>query len=188
MPLTIVIPPLESFDYEKQEFVYGKEATLQLEHSLVSLHKWEQKWHIPFLDKRREKTNEQTIDYIRCMTLTQNVDPEVYNRINDKIIKDILEYINDSHTATFFGGEPVRSRDNRPVTAEVLYYQMISLNIPFECKKWHLNSLLTLIHVCTEENNARNSANGRGKKRRSQDISMEYARMNAQRMAKGKKP
>lgn len=187
MSLTIVIPPPESFDYDKQEFVYGKGATLQLEHSLVSLHKWEQKWHIPFLDKRREKTTEQTKDYIKCMTLTQNVDPEVYDRIDGEIIKDILAYIDDSHTATFFGGEPLKSRDNRPLTAEVLYYEMISLGIPFECKKWHLNSLLTLIHVCREENNARNN-NGKGKKRRAQDISMEYARMNAQRMAKGKKP
>lgn len=186
MPLTVVIPPLESFDYDKQEFVYGKGATLQLEHSLVSLHKWEQKWHIPFLDKKTDKTNEQTIDYIKCMTITQNVDPDIYDRIDQRIIKEVLAYIDDSHTATFFGGKPKASRDNRPVTAEVLYYQMISLGIPFECKRWHLNSLLTLIRVCSEENKAQD--NGKGNKRRSQDISMDYARLNAQRMAKGKKP
>lgn len=185
MPLTLVIPALESFDYEKQEFVYGKSVTLQLEHSLVSLHKWEQKWHIPFLDKKTEKTTEQTIDYIRCMTLTQNVDPDVYSRIDERLIKKVTEYIDDKHTATFFGSKPQQSRDKRPITAEVLYYQMISCGIPFECKKWHLNSLLTLIRVCSEENNARNT---NGKKRKSQDISMDYARMNAQRLAKGKKP
>lgn len=185
MPLPLEIPPLESFDYEKQEFVYDKSVVLQLEHSLVSLHKWEQKWHIPFLDKRTEKTNEQTIDYIRCMTLSQNVDPSVYSRIDERLIKKVTEYIDDIHTATFFGNKSKQGRDHRPVTAEVLYYQMISYGIPFECRKWHLNSLLTLIRVCSEENNARNTT---GKKRKSQDISMEYARINAQRMAKGKKP
>ena len=184
MSLTLEIPPLESFDYEKQEFVYGKSAILVLEHSLVSLHKWEQKWHIPFLDKRIEKTNEQTIDYIRCMTINQNVDPAVYSRIDAKLIKQVVEYIDDIHTATFFGSKPQHSRDTRPITAEILYYQMITYGTPFECKKWHLNSLLTLIRVCSEENAVKNP---NAKKRRSQDISMDYARMNAQRMAKGKK-
>ena len=92
--LEIVIPGAEQWDEVKQEFISTKEQTLKLEHSLVSLSKWESKWCQPFLSKK-EKTVEQTIDYIKCMTLTQNVDPNVYNLLTKDNILKINEYISD---------------------------------------------------------------------------------------------
>ncbi|MBR1703097.1 MAG: hypothetical protein IJ716_14315 [Lachnospiraceae bacterium] len=152
MPIKIVIKPKELWDEIGNQFIYqGKETTLTLEHSLVSLSKWEAKWHKPFLDKN-EKTTEETLDYIKCMTLTQNVDPEVYDRIKPEHIKAILAYIDDPMTATWFKEDEEKHIEKRTITAEVIYYQMIALNIPVEFQKWHINRLLTLIRVCNEEN------------------------------------
>ena len=91
--LRITIPlSQEGWDEEKEEFVEPIYKTLCLEHSLVSLSKWESKWHKPFLSKV-EKSYEETIDYIKCMTVTKNVDPEVYNHITSENMKQIDEYI-----------------------------------------------------------------------------------------------
>lgn len=148
--LQITIPATELWDESKQEFIYMKPQTLQLEHSLVSLSKWESKWCKPFLSKE-EKSIEETIDYVRCMTITQNVKPEVYNCLTNDNITQINEYIQTPMTATYFSksnGRPSREQ----VTAELIYYWMIALGIPFECQKWHLNRLLTLIQVCNIKN------------------------------------
>lgn len=148
--LQITIPATELWDESKQEFIYMKPQTLQLEHSLVSLSKWESKWCKPFLSKE-EKSIEETIDYVRCMTITQNVKPEVYNCLTNDNITQINEYIQAPMTATYFSksnGRPSREQ----VTAELIYYWMIALGIPFECQKWHLNRLLTLIQVCNIKN------------------------------------
>ena len=150
--LRITIPAVEQWDETKQEFVYGKEQTLQLEHSLVSLSKWESKWCKAFLSKA-EKTPEETLDYIRCMTLTQNVDPEVYNRLTPEHIESINQYIGAPMTATSFYDDKKAPGSREVVTAELIYYWMIALTIPFECQKWHLNRLLTLIRVCNIKNN-----------------------------------
>lgn len=149
--LKITIPGQELWDEGKEEFVNTKGTTLQLEHSLVSLSKWESKWHKPFLGKG-DKTVEETVDYIRCMTLTQNVDPSVYGFITNEIMGQVSDYIDDSMTATWFSKEEKGNTSQEAVTAELIYYWMVALNIPFECQKWHLNRLLTLIRVCNVKN------------------------------------
>lgn len=149
--LQITVPASESWDESKQEFVNTKEQTLQLEHSLVSLSKWESKWCKAFFS-RKEKTTEETIDYIKFMTLTQNVKPEVYANLTKENILQINEYIEAPMTATYFSKEEKGKVNNETVTAELIYYWMIALNIPFECQKWHLNRLLTLIRVCNVKN------------------------------------
>lgn len=149
--LTIVIPAMEMFDESKQEFINTKEQTLCLEHSLVSLSKWESKWCKPFLTKQ-EKTYEETIDYIKYMTLTPHVDPEVYNLLTNTNIAEIDAYIKAPMTATTFFKDRSSGTGREIITSEIIYYWMISLNIPFECQKWHLNRLLTLIKVCNAKN------------------------------------
>lgn len=148
--LTIVVPEREYFDDNKNEFVHTKEVTLQLEHSLVSLSKWEAKWNKPFLSSN-DKTDEEILDYIRCMTITQNVDKSVYYRLSKENIEKINNYINLPMTATTFSDRNA-SRNKETITAEIVYYWMIALNIPFECQKWHLNRLLTLVKVCSIKN------------------------------------
>lgn len=149
--LRIIIPEKEYFDDDTQRFFKVKAQSLQLEHSLVSISKWESKWEKPFLSKEN-KTTEETIDYIRCMTLTQNVDPEVYNRITNDIVEQVSNYIEAPMTATWFTEEKKGKVSREIVTSEVIYYWMVTLNIPLECQKWHLNRLLTLIRVCEIKN------------------------------------
>lgn len=145
--LRVTIPSQELYDETKNEFVYTKEQKLQLEHSLVSLSKWESKWHKPFITNE-EKTKEETIDYIKCMTITQNVDPDVYNYIPNDVVKQICDYIEDPMTGTTINDRRTGGGKREIPTSEVIYYWMITLGIPFECQKWHLNRLLTLIRVC----------------------------------------
>lgn len=146
--LQLILPEREIWDPIKSEFIYTKEKLLQLEHSLISISKWEARWGKAFLGKR-EKTTEESIDYIRCMTITKNVDPNVYETLTDSAIQKINEYISDPMTATFFRKDPSEKDSRDVVTSELIYYWMISLNIPFECQKWHLNRLLSLIRVCS---------------------------------------
>lgn len=144
--LRITIPPIEMWDDGKQEFVYRDEKTLQLEHSLVSLSKWESKWCKPFLTNK-EKSTEESIDYIRCMTLTQNVNPDVYYRLTSENIAEVNRYIDAKMTATTFSDQGGGKMNHQQLTAEIIYHWMIEMQIPFECQKWHLNRLLTLIQV-----------------------------------------
>lgn len=176
--LKITIPEGEVYDSSSNEFISVKRQTLSLEHSLVSISKWESKWHKPYLDDRYKKTREESIDYIRCMTLTQNVDPKVYFCIPDSEARKIVEYINDPMTATWFSDDQNNKGKSKPViTSEILYYWMVSYQIPFECQKWHLNRLITLIKVCDEKN----------KKPKKMNRNEKYARqnkLNAERRAK----
>ena len=155
--LRITIPASEEtelWDERTESFVTipgAKEQTLQLEHSLVSLSKWESKWCKVFLS-RETKTQEETIDYIRCMTINSNVDPDVYGRLTNEHINKINEYINAPMTATFFSEEKGGKGSREIVTAELIYYWMIALQIPSEYQKWHLNRLLTLVRVCNIKN------------------------------------
>lgn len=158
--LSITIPEMELFDSSKNEFIYVKGQVLSLEHSLRSVAKWESKWHKPFLT-RDKKTPEEFLDYIRCMTLTQNVKPEIYNCIDIEQFKLISDYIEDPMSATTIREDPTGPKSRKIVTAEVLYYDMIALNIPFECDKWHLNRLLKLIQVCSEHNKPKKKMNKR---------------------------
>ena len=149
--LQITIPAGERWDEGKQEIIQVKGHTLQLEHSLISLSKWESKWCKAFLSNK-DKTYEETMDYIKCMTITPNVDPDIYNYLTSDNINQINEYIGAPMTATYFSEDKSRKAGREVVTAELIYYWMISLNIPFECQKWHLNRLLALIRVCNIKN------------------------------------
>lgn len=146
----ITIPAIELYDETKNEFVITKEQTIRLEHSLVSISKWESKWCKPFLNKD-EKTIEETIDYIKCMTITQNINDDTYNHLTNDNIIDIRKYIESDMTATTFSNEK-KTMNREIITSEIIYYWMIEMNIPFECEKWHLNRLLTLIKVCNVKN------------------------------------
>lgn len=158
--LLLTIPGQECWNTETEEFVTLKGWTLALEHSLVSLSKWEAKWNIPFLSEQ-QKTPEQIRDYVRFMTLTQNVDPEAYLHLTTAHYKQIQEYIDAPMTATWFSKEEKATRNHQQVTAELIYYWMITQNIPFECQKWHLNRLMTLIKVCSIQNQPKKKGNKR---------------------------
>lgn len=176
--LKVTIPSVEGFDEKNNEFVgIIPETTLQLEHSLLSLSKWEAKWKKPFLsaNKSESRTLEETLDYIRCMTLNSNVDPNVYKYIPQDVFKQIIEYIEDPMTATTFSKKE-ESGPRKIITSEIIYYWMIALNIPFECQKWHLNRLLTLVRVCSEKNTP-------PKKMSTREIMARNQALNAQRRA-----
>lgn len=171
--LRITVPGIEKWDESKEVFVPATDQTLQLEHSLISLSKWESKWKKPFLTKN-EKTYEETIDYIKCMTLNQNVDPEVYSRLTNENIQEINAYISDPMTATFFSDDKMPKSNREIVTSELIYYWMIALNIPDRFEKWHLNRLLTLVKVCNVKNQP-------PKKRSKRELMSRNAALNAAR-------
>lgn len=180
--LEIEIPGRELFDEKKEEFIYTKDQTLKLEHSLISLSKWESKWEKAFLNYKESRTYEQSIDYIRCMTINSNVDPMVYYNIDRSTMKKINEYMKAPMTATWFSEsqtEGTLKRNGEVITSELIYYWMISYNIPFECEKWHLNRLLTLIRVC-------HIKNASPKKMSKNEILKRNASLNAQRRARTK--
>ena len=182
--LTITIPAKEGWDENAQEFVHTKEQTLCLEHSLVSLSKWESKYHKPFIGTEN-KTKEELLYYIQCMTITQNVDPAVYSLLGQKELEEINNYITDSRTATWFNEQKTtapttRHAKSETVTSELIYYWMISFQIPFECQRWHLNRLLTLIRVCKIKEQQGNKS-GKMSKR---DILSQNAALNAARRSR----
>lgn len=153
--LEIVVPlSEEGWDEVKEEFVEPEKKILQLEHSLVSLSKWESKYHKPFLTKEK-KTPEETTDYIKFMTITEHVDSDVYNHLTPENIRKVNEYIKDPMTATWFSEDKSKGKGRltgEQITAELIYYWMIALNVPSEYQWWHLNKLLTLIRVCNVKN------------------------------------
>lgn len=173
--LQIVIPALEYWDEKKEMFVSEKEQVLQLEHSLISLSKWESKWCKSFLSTK-ELSREENMDYIRCMTITKNVSPDTYKRLTNQHIDQINEYIKAPMTATTFREGRGGKGRKRIITAELIYYWMVTFNIPVEFQKWHLNRLLTLIRVCEIENSPK-------KKQSANDILRENAALNAARKA-----
>lgn len=172
--LRLIVPPNEKYNEFIGKFVEFHGATIQLEHSLVSISKWEQKWHKPFLTNEK-KTIPETVDYIRCMTLTQNVPPEVYDNLTDANIEAVNAYIEDPMTATWFSREE-KGGNREIITNEIIYYWMITLNIPVEFQKWHLNHLLTLIQVC-------NLKNAPQKKMSREELAARNRKLNAERRA-----
>lgn len=157
--LSIDIPEIEIYDREKQEFQIIKPQHLILEHSLISISKWEAKWKKSFLSST-DKTVEMMYDYIRCMTVNKNVDDRIYSYLSQDTTQKISEYIENSMTATTFSSDrklpmhiPVKYQKNKIITSEEIYYQMFSLQIPIECEKWHLNRLLTLLRIFNVKNN-----------------------------------
>ena len=172
LQITVPISP-EGWDEAKEEFVSAEEQTLELEHSLFSLSKWESKWRKPFL-LAENKTDEEVLDYIKYMTLTQNVDPDVYSHLTTENFNQINDYINSPMTATTFYEHGNSKKSREIITAELIYYWMIALQIPFECENWHLNRLLTLVRVC-------NIKNQPPKKMSKRDIMSRNAQLNAAR-------
>lgn len=150
--LLVETPERELFNEETNEFITVKKESFLIEHSLLSLSKWESKWCKPFLTKKNEKTTEETIDYIRCMTVTPNVAPTVYDHLSDANYAEIEAYIAAPMTATWFSDKQKNPPNPETITSELIYYWMVSLNIPFQCEKWHLTRLLTLIRVCNLKN------------------------------------
>lgn len=178
--LKIKIPAMNDlFDEKTQTFFTVKETELHLEHSLISLSKWESRWHKPFLGKE-EKTDEEIRDYIRCMTLTQNVDPNIYYCIPQNVLKKIFDYIEDPMTATWFNETETTKTGigkREIITAEIIYYWIVELRIPVQFEKWHLNRLLTLIRVI-------NAKNAPQKKMNKRDVLARNKQLNAARRAK----
>jgi electron transfer flavoprotein alpha subunit len=184
MPLTIIIPSTDLFNEETEKFIHVKETRLVLEHSLISISKWEAKFKKPFLVENAMDSIEKVLYYIKCMTVSpQNVDDLVYNCLKEDQIKEIVEYIQDPMTATWFAEdkEPKKKRRKEIQTSEVIYWQMIALQIPQGFEKWHLNRLLTLIRVCAAKNEEQY---GDKKKMSKGDLLKRNAALNAQRRAK----
>ena len=184
MPKKITIQPTELFDEKNNRFITVKETTLVLEHSLISISKWESKYKKPFLVEGSLSNVEEVLYYIKCMTVSpQNVDDSVYLAITKEDMEEIVDYIQDPMTATWFGEDKNpnhRRRKKEVLTSEVIYWQMIALEIPQAYEKWHLNRLLTLIRVCSAKNEEQS-----GDSKMSKDaIRRQKAAINAQRRAK----
>lgn len=182
LEITIPAAVREDYDESNNTFIYTvteKEQTLRLEHSLVSLSKWESKWCKPFIHSK-DKTAEEVLDYVKCMTLTPNVDPAVYDRLTQANIDAVQRYIGAPMTATTFSEDKNSKGKREIITAELIYYWMVALQIPFECERWHLNRLITLVRVC-------NIKNKPPKKRGGKETANKYAQLNAARKAKSHK-
>lgn len=173
--LTIVVPGTEMFDDSKQEFITKDDFTLELEHSLVSLSKWEQIYEKPFLGKD-EKSTEEILGYIKAMTLTLKVPEEVFSRLSEANILTINEYLDAKMTATWFNEPPGAPSSRDVITSELIYYWMVTFQIPFVCETWHLNRLFTLIRVC-------NNKQSKPKKMSRSEIAARQRELNAQRRA-----
>lgn len=173
--LSITIPGTEFYDDDKGEFVEVGTVQLELEHSLVALSKWESIWEKPFLSQD-DKSDEETLSYIQCMALT-DIPPEVLHKLSDKNFEDINSYISKKMSATWFAENKNEPRSREIITAEVIYYWMISFSIPFECENWNLNRLFTLVKVC-------NQKSAPAKKRSKADLAARNRQLNAERKAK----
>lgn len=164
----------ESFNEETEEFLYDI-VTLELEHSLVSLSKWESHFLKPFLGSD-EKTTDETLWYIRAMVLSPDIPPEVFENLTSEHYNKVNEYISAPMTATRFTEQPNNKRNREIITAEIIYHWMITSQIPFDCENWHLNRLIALVRVC----NAKNSP---PKKMSPAEIARRNRDLNAQRKA-----
>ncbi len=175
--LQLVIKDVDCFDESTEKFVTIKGQTIMLEHSLVSISKWEAKWKKPFAS-REGHSREETLDYIRFMTITQNVDPNLYNYITPEQIAEVNKYIDDPMTATTFAKtEGKGGGGGKTITSEEIYYYMTAFQIPWNAEKWHFNRLMTLIKICDEKNKPK-------KKMRKGDIARQRRSINAARRAR----
>lgn len=173
--LEITVTGRELWDSRTCTFYVLKDQVLQLEHSLLSISKWESITHKPFLGKDPH-TSKEIATYIRCMTLNKGVDPKAYEALTTKDLEKIKAYIDDPATATWFSKDENSRRPSRKaITSELIYYWMIAGNVPMQCEKWHLNRLLTLLHIIEIKN--------RPKKKGSRMSSSRMASLNAQRLA-----
>jgi hypothetical protein len=171
--LTIRITGQEFYDETTGEFSTVDDIVLELEHSLVSLSKWESKYQTPFLSDK-EKTTESIFDYIKNMVVTPGIDSDILYRCSKEDLVRIQEYIDSSQSATTFGEMPSRKGRGEVITAELIYYWMVAFNIPFECQYWHLNRLFSLVRICNIKNNP-------PKKMSRHEVAMRNRELNAQR-------
>lgn len=177
MPLEIKIKENELWDENREEFVQVRGQTIHIEHSLYAIAKWESQTKKPFLSEENLH-GELLLEYIRCMTLEEGVDRDSYKGISRYDIERVRQYMNDSMTATWFKQDPAKSkRPGKVITAEIIYYYMVELGIPFECEHWHFNRLMTLITVCIEKQQP-------PKKMAKKDVLSQYANLNAARRAR----
>lgn len=149
--LKIEIPDREIWNSKTNTFSVIKGASICLEHSLVSISKWESKYHKPFISKE-PKTHEEIVYYIKCMTITQNVKEDVYAILTNQNMEDITKYIEDPMTATKIEKTNQSKANSQFLTSELIYYYMVAYQIPFECQRWNLNRLFVLINICNEKN------------------------------------
>ena len=184
--LKIIVPKQELFDEASQTFSYTPfdSTTLTLEHSLLSISKWESAWHKPFISDD-EKTKEELDSYIQCMTINQNVHPDVYKYLTRKNYDDIKNYISDPMTATKFSKQNSSSeKSSQYISSELIYWQMIQYNIPCEFERWHLNRLLTLIKICNVKSESQNDKQKNSKENMRANASVMAARRAAMRKMK----
>lgn len=146
----VEVPDREFFDEGLSRFVKIEGGSFDIEHSLAAVAEWESKWKVPFLSGAK-RTIEESLDYIRCMTLTPGVNPAIYKKLDNKTLGEINKYIEDKHTATKIKRTGPKGSNGGLITSEVIYYWMTTFNIPWECERWNLNRLLTLIEVCSEK-------------------------------------
>lgn len=180
--LKLTIPKTTLFNEETNKFSDVQETTLSMEHSLVSVSKWEQFMGKPFLG-RDTRTDEETLHYIKCMVLSpEDVSEDVFRALTPDNMNAISEYINHKMTATWFSNQaPANSRTNgEVVTAEVMYYWLVALQIDFQVQHWHLNTMLTLVRVTNIKNDPKK------KMMPKEDAAAERARLNAERKAQYK--
>jgi hypothetical protein len=173
--LTIVVPGDEFFDNDKEEFLTQGDTVLHLEHSLVSLSKWETIFEKPFLGKE-EKTTEEMVAYVHCMNVGDEIPPAVFSRITKENVSDINAYINAKKSATWFSELPTAPRASEIITSELIYYWLVTFNIPFEVETWHLNRLFNLIKIC-------NIKSAKPKKMSRSELAARNKKLNEQRKA-----
>lgn len=173
--LTIIVPGVELFDEKSNEFMLSVDFTLELEHSLVSLSKWESTFEKPFL-ATGNRSDSEILGYIKAMTVTPDVPADVYSRLSQENLEAVNSYINARMTATWFSDDKIKSPNREIITSELIYYWMLHFNIPMECEHWHLNRLFTLIRVCSEKN-------APPKKMSRAEIAARNRELNAQRKA-----
>lgn len=176
--LKLVLPETEYYDETQNLFVTQEPKTLVLEHSLRSVARWESKWNVAFLSDK-EKTREQTLDYITCMSVNKNIPDSLLQRIGNKELQTVSDYINAKMTATTITRRGTKRPTSEIVTAEIIYWWMIQYGIPPEYEKWHLNRLLMLIEVC-------NLKSGPQKKMGRQEQMAQQRALNKARQAKYK--
>lgn len=173
--LTIVVQGDELWDEEAEKFCYTEDTVLQFEHSLVSLSKWEAKYHKLFLTKE-PKTEEEMGGYIQAMLLTPDVPIEVFDRMTKEQFEELDAYINDPMTGSTISEMPQGSRTSERLSSELIYFWMSQYNIDISHKHDHLNRLFTLIkiHHAKTQKPKKMSKNARAQ---------QMAELNAQRKA-----